>query len=345
MIHLYRSLVDTPLDFEARLSALHHKLQIAIELEHSTIPVYLYSLYSIREGCNVEIAALMLSVIKQEMLHMSLDCNILNAIGGAPKIDDPNFIPHYPGPLPGGVESGLLVSLSPLSKQLVYDEFMVIESPEIPLDYDLSMAEGITIGQFYRHLQDEIVALNKENDIFTGKPELQLETGFRELQIAPVTDEESALAAIDLIVAQGEGTSMSPMDPERELAHYYKFAEIYYGRALVPNPDQAAATATPWVFAGHPIAFDPAGVHPVISNPSQASYGGQPRLLDLNLSFNRAYSGLLRKLHRVFNGRPDWLGPALLEMQALKQQAQLLMTQEVVPGLTAGPTFEYTPPN
>ena len=136
---------------------------------------------------------------------------------------------------------------------------------------------------------------------------------------------------------------MSPLDPEHELAHYYKFAEIYYGRALVPNPDLAAATKTPWVFAGHPIAFDPAGVHPVISNPSLVSYDEQPRLLDLNQSFNRAYSDLLRKLHLVFNGRPDWLGPALLEMQALKKQAQLLMTQEVVPGLTAGPTFEYIP--
>ena len=281
MIHLDRSLISAPPSFEARLLALYHKMQIAIEIEHATIPVYLYSLYSIREGFNIEIAARILSVIKQEMLHMSLDCNILNAIGGAPKIDDPNFIPHYPGPLPGAIEGGLQVSLSPLSKQLVYDEFMVIESPETPLDGDASDAEGITIGQFYRHLHDEIIALNKEQNIFTGKPELQLQTGFPALQIAPVTDEASALAAIEMIVAQGEGTSMSPLDPEHELAHYYKFAEIYYGRALVPNPDLAAATKTPWVFAGHPIAFDPAGVHPVISNPSLVSYDEQPRLLEI----------------------------------------------------------------
>jgi hypothetical protein len=343
MIRLKSSLVSAPRDFEGRLKALRHKLQVAIELEHSTIPPYLYALYSIRDGCNLEIASLMLSVIKQEMLHMSLDCNILNAIGGAPKIDAPKFIPHYPGHLPGAVEKGLIVPLAPLSKQVVHDVFMVIESPDTTVDGDPPSAEGVTIGQFYRHLQAEIVALGKKKNIFTGKPELQLRTGFAELQNAGVTDERSALAAIDMIVEQGEGTQVSPLDPEHELAHYYKFAEIYHGRALVPNPDLAASKMTPWVFAGHPIVFDPAGVHPVIVNPSVASYADRPRLLDLNRSFNRAYSDLLRKLHQVFNGRPDWLGPALLEMQALKHQAQLLMTQDVVPGQTAGPTFDYIP--
>jgi hypothetical protein len=322
---------------------LRRKLQLAIELEHSTIPPYLYALYSIRTGRNVEIAALMLSVIKQEMLHMSLDCNILNAIGGAPKIDDPRFIPHYPGPLPGGVESGLVVPLAPLSKQVVSDVFMVIESPDTTLDGDPPSEEGITIGQFYRHLQAEIVALNRKRNIFTGDPARQLRVGFVELQDAGVTDQASALAAIDMIVEQGEGTRTNPLDPEGEFAHYYKFAEIYHGRKLVPNPDLAAAAQAPWVFEGHRIVFEPDGVHPVIVNPTRAAYADHPYLQDLNATFNRGYSDLLRKLHRVFNGAPDWLGPALLGMQALKQQAQLLMTQEVVPGQTAGPTFDYVP--
>ncbi|MFZ5635040.1 MAG: ferritin-like domain-containing protein [Pseudomonadota bacterium] len=343
MIRLKSSLVSSPRDFEGRLAALRHKLQLAIELEHSTIPPYLYALYSIREDRNLEIAALMLSVIKQEMLHMALDCNILNAIGGAPRIDDPKFVPTYPGHLPGGVEGGLIVPLAPLSKQVVHDVFMVIESPDATLDGDKPSAEGVTIGTFYRHLQAEIVALNRKKNIFTGDPARQLRTGFVELQTPGVVDERSALAAIDMIVDQGEGTRTSPLDPEHALAHYYKFAEIYHGRALVPNPDLAASKKTPWVFAGHPIAFDPAGVHPAIVDPSASTYAGRPRLQELNATFNRGYSDLLRKLHRVFNGEPDWLGPALLGMQALKQQAQVLMTQEIVPGQTAGPTFEYVP--
>lgn len=343
MIRLKRSLVSAPRDFDERLAALRHKLQLAVELEHSTIPPYLYALYSIRQDHNLEVAALMLSVIKQEMLHMSLACNVLNAIGGAPKIDDPGFIPGYPGHLPGGVESGLVVPLAPLSKQGVHDVFMVIESPVNTDDGDPSSEEGVTIGTFYRHLQEEIVALDRKKPIFTGDPALQLRIGFVELQNAGVTDRRSAVAAIEMIVDQGEGSAISPLDPEHQLAHYYKFAEIYHGRALVPNPDVRAAKKTPWAFVGHPIAFDPAGVQPVIVNPSVASYAGHPRLLDLNQAFNRGYSDLLRKLHRVFNGEPDLLGPALLGMQALKRQAQLLMAQEIVPGQTAGPTFDYTP--
>lgn len=343
MLRLKQALIAIPRGFDERLAALRHKLQIAIELEHSTIPPYLYALYSIKEGCNLEVASLILSVVKQEMLHMSLSSNVLNAVGGAPKIASPKFVPTYPGHLPGGVEAGLIVPLASLSKQVVHDVFMVIESPDNTLDGDPPSEEGITIGQFYRHIQAEIVALNKRKNIFTGDPARQLRVGFAELQNTGVIDEASALKAIDLIVDQGEGTRTSPLDPEHELAHYYKFAEIYHGRALVPNPDPIAAKKTPWVFAGHAIVFDPAGVFPVIANPAPSSYAGLPRLANLNDTFNAGYSNLLRKLHRVFNGEPDLLGPALWEMQALKAQAQLLMSQEVVPGMTAGPTFTYRP--
>lgn len=343
MICLKREMMAVPRGFDARLLALRHKLQLAVELEHSTIPPYLYALYSIKDGCNLEVASLIVSIVKQEMLHMSLACNVLNAIGGSPKIADPKFVPNYPGHLPGGVEGGLIVPLAPVSKQLVHDVFMVIEAPEDTLDGDPSSAEGVTIGQFYQHIQAEIEALDAKKDIFTGAAERQLRVGFAELQNQGVQDVASAIAAINLIIDQGEGTATSPLDPEHELAHYYKFAEIYHGRALVPNPDGAKARKSPWVFAGHVIAFDPAGVYPVIVNPTTANYSGQAELLDLNLTFNRGYSHLLRQLHQVFNGQPDLLGPALWGMQALKQQAQYLMTQEVVPGLCAGPTFDYLP--
>lgn len=328
-------------DHAHRLAALRHKLQIAIELEHATIPPYLYALYSIKAGCNLEIAALVRSIVIQEMLHMSLDCNVLNAIGGKPKIDDPRFIPNYPGKLPGSVEDSLIVPLAPLSKQLLHDVFMVIEEPEQTVDGTVPPQDGVTIGEFYQHIKDEIVALGQTGNIFTGKQSLQLVTGFPELQNRGVVDETTALAAIDLIIAQGEGSSTSPLDPECELAHYYKYAEIYHGRKLIPNPDASQCATTPWVFKGHPIAFDPTGVYPVISNPTPSSYQSKPRLQELNHAFNAAYSDLLRKLHQVFNGKPDWLGPALLTMQNLKSQAQLMMSQEVVPGQTAGPSFEY----
>jgi hypothetical protein len=56
--------------------ALREALQTAVELEHATIPTYLYALYSIEPGTNVEIASLLLLTVVEEMMHMGLACNI-----------------------------------------------------------------------------------------------------------------------------------------------------------------------------------------------------------------------------------------------------------------------------
>ena len=66
---------------------LREHLQWAIELEHSTLPPYLTALYSIKDGHNAEAAEVIQSVFLEEMLHMTLAANILNAVGGAPEID------------------------------------------------------------------------------------------------------------------------------------------------------------------------------------------------------------------------------------------------------------------
>jgi len=330
------------------LPGLKRALQSAIELEHATIPPYLYALYSLKRNRNREIAGLIRSIVTQEMLHMVLDCNILNAIGGEPKIDDPAFIPKYPGPLPGAVESDLIVPLAPFSKQLVHDVFMVIEEPEDPLRFPvlktaaLAAQPQITIGQFYEAIKTEIRELSKERNIFTGDPKKQLTTGFAPLQTLLITDANSAVKAIDLIVEQGEGTRTSPLDSEHELAHYYRYAEIYHGKKLIPNPDPKPG-APPFVYGGHPIPFDPSGVWPVIVNPGASTYPPGTKAASLNDTFNFTYTNLLRSLQLVFGGQPDRLGPAIELMQSLEAQAQVMMSYEAVPGHTAGPSFQYRP--
>ncbi len=64
------------------VSGLRGALQQAVMLEHATIPTYLYALYSLEPGKNAEIQQLITSVVIEEMSHMALACNILNAIGG-----------------------------------------------------------------------------------------------------------------------------------------------------------------------------------------------------------------------------------------------------------------------
>src|SRR5262249_37639486 len=109
---------------------LMQALQVAIELEHSTIPPYLCAYYSIKPGTNVAIAELIRSVVIEEMLHMALVCNILISIGGHPNIGHAKFVPTYPGPLPGGLRSGLIVRLRRCSIEQIRDCFMSIEEPE-----------------------------------------------------------------------------------------------------------------------------------------------------------------------------------------------------------------------
>ena len=74
-------------------------LQTAIGVEFGTLPPYLYSLYSILPDRNLQSMQRIRSVVLQEMIHMCLACNILNALGGHPLLNPPT----YPGPLPGDI--------------------------------------------------------------------------------------------------------------------------------------------------------------------------------------------------------------------------------------------------
>jgi hypothetical protein len=84
---------------------LRTALQNAIALEHSTIPPYLTALLTLSGTTDSVTYAQseITEVILEEMVHMSLACNILNAIGGHPMIADARLVPTYPRPLPMGV--------------------------------------------------------------------------------------------------------------------------------------------------------------------------------------------------------------------------------------------------
>src|SRR6266550_2587762 len=87
------------------LASLREHLQWAIELEHATIPPYLCALYSIKPGRNLEAVEVISSVVVEEMLHLTLAANFLNAVGGRPRLAIPKMMPGYPRPLPHGDRS------------------------------------------------------------------------------------------------------------------------------------------------------------------------------------------------------------------------------------------------
>jgi hypothetical protein len=58
------------------------------------------------------------------MMHMTIACNILNALGGEPIISKPHFVPSYPTHLPMCIGDSLIVGLERYSRELVKDVFM-----------------------------------------------------------------------------------------------------------------------------------------------------------------------------------------------------------------------------
>jgi rubrerythrin len=73
----------------ATIESLREHLQWAIELEHFTVPPYLCALYSVDADRNTEVKEVLVSIFLEEMLHMTLVGNLLNAIGGSPRLDTP----------------------------------------------------------------------------------------------------------------------------------------------------------------------------------------------------------------------------------------------------------------
>jgi hypothetical protein len=294
---------------------LQQALQCAVNLEFATLPVYLSGMWSIEEQSG-EVYDLINSVVLEEMLHLGLACNMLCAIGGTPQITAPS----YPGPLPCGVRPGLEVYLAGLSKDTVA-MFMEIEMPEHPVA--LVADTYPTIGAFY----DAILAAFQ-----AAAPPLsaarQMKANFSVTvpdppdpdktvteKLLPLTTLTAVEQAIATIKDQGEGTSTSADAPEfgGELAHYYRFGEIFHGSKLIP------VNGT-WKWEGDPVEFP--ACYPVARVPA----GGYPDLPAAQ-KFDQLYDDLITHLQNAWaNGSPGDLNTAIGDMFQLYNLAQPIIT-------------------
>lgn len=331
--------------FDSREDLLR-ALQQAVELEHSTIPLYLTALYSIRPGTNVYVAELIRSVVLEEMLHMGLVSNLMISIGGSPSIDSPGFVPLYPGSLPGGLAPGLTVRLRRCSIAQLRDVFMAVEQPEEtfePVDgtvdpEDPEQKARFTIGWFYDEIHRALDRLAGRGEITFGNEDRQVAVRIQGNRLFKIGSLADAHRAIHEIKEQGEGAS--PLDPDeaphrKDLSHYYKFAEIVHGRQIVAGKDGFSYT-------GDPIPFDPDGVFPMMDDPDTSTLPPGSRAATLSRQFNQTYQALLKALHSTFNGDPGDFAATQGLMYSLELQAQQLMQTPSGrnDGTTAGPSFE-----
>jgi hypothetical protein len=293
------------------------------------------------------------------MLHITLVANVMNAIGGTPRLspdlvnaeeDDERCleIRTYPSRVPH-VNLDVCVALERFSRPAIH-VFRTIEAPEEPERWKPSGRTSPfgTIGQFYDVLLDRLITVTTElgeSQIFAGDPARQVT---REHyygaggNVTPVTSLADAKDVIAEVAQQGEGRrklSNQTGDSERfgqpkEVAHYFRFEQILAGR-LYDRDDDVNLHPT-----GPDLVVDWDAVYPMRKNPLKS--GTHPTGISVLLEqFDQTYRKVLRCLHEGFNGEPAKILTGVTTMQRLKQESTALMHIDIDRGETQGPPLWY----
>lgn len=338
-------------------------LSAALRLEHATIPPYLTALYSLHPGRNSPAWHILRVVAVEEMLHLSLAANVMNAVGGTPDLTGAGFVPSYPAYLPDG-ENDFAVDLQPFSPEAV-EVFLKIERPRHAPDEEVRLVERqperpllavsptdpgmqfYSIGEFYEEISRGLQYLEEKyraegRELFTGDPARQVTAEyFYSGGGTPVrvTGLDSALEALAFIAGQGEGKGGGIYDDGGELAHYYRFQQLQLGR-YYQKGDQAGQPTGP------EFEVDWTAVYPAMKNARLGDYPRDSALFAAARQFNRGYADFLAFLTRAFCGRPELLLEAVPWMFRIRDDMARLVKNPVPgrPGAHGAPTFELTEP-
>jgi hypothetical protein len=316
-------------------SALVASLHAAVRIEFATIPLYLTALWSIIDQTHLA-AITIRAVVHEEMLHLSLLCNLLSALGQRPVLTGDN-VPTFPGTLPGDVHKDIELNLLGYGPEAL-DLFMHIERPYKPTEIEDEDPEQFdtsdrTIGQFYETM---ITSLAKKGDELDLNPKWQIAGPFSWLVITDLRDVEDALL---LIMEQGEGApggipySRSP----RYLSHYYRFKSLALQRKLTWDASKNK------LVKGDPITAPPVFT---LAPAPEGEYGlaAPSALRRANDKFETTYSQMLRFLEGSWleGGHKSYL-KAIELMFDLCQLAQTMMHIGTPDGRGYCPTFRYRP--
>ena len=342
---------------------LFHLLAEAAEVEHTLMCSYLYVAFSLRAKDDVALSAAeraavarwretILGVAIEEMSHLLVVANVSAALGGRPHLARPNF-PVSPGYFP----SGVAVKLAPFSEATL-DHLIFLERPRgvkghdgpgfQEADYRREEAyEGLmpgvrdyrTVGDLYEVLKSTLTQAHEVigTGLFIGGAGAQVDgklIGAKDVR--PVLDLPEAIAALDTIVEQGEG---SPGD--REDSHYRRFQ-------MVRSEYETLRAANPSFAPARPSATNPVMRRP--PDPEDKVFVEHPeaaRVLDFA---NAVYGHLLRLLVQAFgrsgpraaDEQRDCIDAAVHLMHAVDRLGSLLARLPATPsaqGDTAGLTF------
>lgn len=318
----------------------------AAELEHNLMCLYLYAVFSLKQSTSeglsdAELQAVqgwrrkILDVSVQEMCHLALVSNLIKAVGGSPHFFRSSF-PISPGYFP----SDFVIELAPFSLDTL-EHFIFLERPEdepvqepesfSPTDeYERTsprnrlmthVGDYSTVGQLYRAIEKGLKTLTRElgeEVLFCGASGLQLTPSDVELEgLREIKNCQSAIAAIQFIVEQGEGARNSTD------SHFEKFTSIRdeYLKLREMNPSFEPA---------RPALRNPAMRKPV-SEQDERIWVTDPvssKVMDLG---NAIYGLMLRCLTQIYfmesrsaSRKKTLLGSAFGLMHALGKAGSLL---------------------
>lgn len=314
------------------LNVIKSALQGALQLEFATIPLYLTALWSIIDQAH-PVAKSIRAVAHEEMLHLSLICNLLSALGERPILTG-IIVPKFPSRLPGGVHKELELHLEGYSPSAL-QTFMEIERPEKPVPImgepiESFPEEDTTIGEFYEAVLKAIKKLNPPLD-----PKRQIAGPFTWFVMTKLEHVEEAFT---LIMAQGEGARGVPFSRYPQyLSHYYRFKSLAMLTEL--HWDESANALQKGKKIQSPPVF-------TLAPASPNGYGSAtPSALRIASDrFEETYSKMLRLLEASWlEGGDKSFILALELMFELGSLAQTMMRIGTPDGRGYCPSFRYLP--
>ncbi len=332
-----------PTDTADDVAILLADLQLALQVEHATVPPYFAAWVSLDNAAASNKAArrILRSVLTEEMLHMTQVANLLLAIGGTPRLAYPGFVPSYPHELPGAAP-GFTVDIGPFSEASM-TTFMRIEHPMAP------GAPGEergwhTIGQLYEGVAE------RYHRVLAEQPGLLADNLHRQIppeafygsgRLITIATPGDVGAAIREITVQGEGTEPGVFDDDRaiygdgsEPAHFYRFDQIV--RRKLYTTDDTAATGP----RGEPIEVDYTAASPMRVNAAMSDYDADSTVHERLVEFNVLYGRLLAALESAYTGSATSFQVATAQMFALGQSAGAISRMPDPHGGTAGLVFD-----
>lgn len=335
-------------------TALQQAAQLALQVEFSTLPVYLTGMYSIADPASTAYQALR-TVAMEEMFHVNQAANMVVGLGALPSFTGA-AAPVYPGYLPHANESTTpQLGLYRASADVFNSVYAAIETPA-PEGAPAQGDQYDTIAQLYKALAEAIVAYPGnpfDAPAATGQQRTDIYLGKFGGTVLAVTDKDSALHGIQQIVQQGEGTvpngePLVPTQPYGAYNHYGQRTDGTYG-PILGTPLEMSHFIRFRQIAVSPLPFPE--TLPITSNPNATQFTN-PDALELNEAFNTAYSAMLRGFERSFqtDGGDPYFGTVLnLMHHVLPQLAQGLMNTpaheggDASAGPNAAPTWVYQP--